>query len=459
MYAPSYGYVPGNVFNTSAIPSQSQTPLHQQNGHHQHQHQQQQQQQHSVFSSQQYGDPVAPPPLISYNSAGNTGTLAMVPNSGIAHIGSGNAVPSYQTPYSSSPYSGGIHTPSPSMAQNFTHGSNVLPNYGMNIASPRSQNQTSRLQPSLNSPTLTQHASRASPFASGQQNTSPNSGSIQTHLPTPQNYNQHFPSNLNAQQVKPAPAIKPQTTNFPPRLQNTTGQSTIALPVNHESDIREKERVTLLLNINRQLLLEVMRLQAAQQDIKDEQNNRPITDGVERAKGPISSRYHFECMRRLQANLAYLAARADRNKNHNILSHPQIMSAPTASPTTTQKKMLNITSPNLDVSIEDDEKRIIKGEDRSELIKAYYNKLQSLFPNVDPKKDSILNPIGRAAQIQKQNSVDSGAQQKAQGEIYRAKIMNPQHISHQQQMLYQQQYQPQQYQPQQYQQQQYHQPL
>ncbi len=44
----------------------------------------------------------------------------------------------------------------------------------------------------------------------------------------------------------------------------------MATPLSPGSEAREKERVTLLLEINRELLLEVMRLQAAQAESKKE---------------------------------------------------------------------------------------------------------------------------------------------------------------------------------------------
>jgi hypothetical protein len=47
----------------------------------------------------------------------------------------------------------------------------------------------------------------------------------------------------------------------------------MAAPLSPTSESREKERVTLLLEINRELLMEVMALQAAQAEAKKEESS------------------------------------------------------------------------------------------------------------------------------------------------------------------------------------------
>ncbi|KAI9772794.1 MAG: hypothetical protein M1839_002295 [Geoglossum umbratile] len=107
---------------------------------------------------------------------------------------------------------------------------------------------------------------------------------------------------------------------------------------------RERERVSLLLEINRELLQEVVNLQASgkagasgqtagqttsqEKETKDEKDS---TDG-QQAK-PVPDKAYVECMRRLQANLAYLAAMADRShKPGPIPTSPVIMIAPPEMP-------------------------------------------------------------------------------------------------------------------------------
>jgi len=59
-------------------------------------------------------------------------------------------------------------------------------------------------------------------------------------------------------QPSQAPVLTPQTPSFPPGSQ--TGGS-VAPPMSPGSEAREKQRVTLLLDINIQLLMEASRIQ------------------------------------------------------------------------------------------------------------------------------------------------------------------------------------------------------
>ncbi|RKF64920.1 putative glutamine repeat protein-1 protein [Golovinomyces cichoracearum] len=433
MYAPNFGYGSGNAFNTNAcLPPQVQVQAHTP-----HQQQQQQQQQHVIYSSQQYADQVPPQQPSLYGPVGNTSAMGMGSNSGMVHMGSGNAFPSYQTPYSRSPYSGGLSTPTTSVIPNFTPGSSAPSAYGMNVSSTSPQNQTPRLQPSSNSSTPTQYNSRASSFSNGQYRSTQNTPNVQSQFQTSQNHNQQLPAPINIQKTQPVIPLTPQAPNFPAGIQSTPGASAVTVPLSPDSEAREKERVTVLLNINKELILEVMDLQAAQQDIKDEASGGP-NGGFEKekARGSISSRYYFECMRRLQANLAYLAARADRNKpSSQIPTHPQVMFAPPISPRLSQNKISIATSPMSDCKREVEEKQSDVERERLETIKEYYRKLQALFPGIDPRKESFPNPMARTQQPQKQNAVDTNFQQKMQNDV-RLKMMKAQ--QNQQQYLHHQ---------------------
>lgn len=83
---------------------------------------------------------------------------------------------------------------------------------------------------------------------------------------------------------------------------------------------------------------------------------------------------HVRCMQRLQANLAYLAAIADRSHkpSSQIPSHPAIMVAPMLSSKTLMAPEVTHT-----------EKEEID-EANKENLKELYKQLQGLFPGVDP---------------------------------------------------------------------------
>ncbi|RPA92440.1 hypothetical protein L873DRAFT_1709977, partial [Choiromyces venosus 120613-1] len=83
----------------------------------------------------------------------------------------------------------------------------------------------------------------------------------------------------------------------------------------------DKSRVTLILQINTELLRETINLQANGKGTGGEENKTPD-------KG------YIECMRRLQCNLAYLAAIADRSHKpaSQIPPSPTILLAPPGMP-------------------------------------------------------------------------------------------------------------------------------
>merc|ERR1711977_736487 len=141
---------------------------------------------------------------------------------------------------------------------------------------------------------------------------------------------------------------------------------------------------TLLLEINKELLLEVMKIQAAQAaqvEAKKEESGLAATspeggDKEKTEKSKPTSRDYFECMRRLQANLAYLAAIADRSHkpDSQIPRHPATMTAP---PLTSKGGLAG--SPKQDSKKEesDDKKSGLKKpeeeENRAEILKEQYN--------------------------------------------------------------------------------------
>lgn len=132
-------------------------------------------------------------------------------------------------------------------------------------------------------------------------------------------------------------------------------QSSIQQPQSPQSVAREKARVSVLLEINSYLLQEVVSLQAQSKaggpptslpqqsptqeagagspasatDPSNPLNNSPI-DPTKPTGAKQPSQEYIECMRRLQANLAYLAAIADAKKKAagSIPATPAIMAPP-----------------------------------------------------------------------------------------------------------------------------------
>lgn len=70
--------------------------------------------------------------------------------------------------------------------------------------------------------------------------------------------------------------LTPQTPNFPPGSRNPENiGAAMATPLSPGSELREKDRVTVLLDINREMLIEVMRIMALQTELKSKQTEDP----------------------------------------------------------------------------------------------------------------------------------------------------------------------------------------
>jgi hypothetical protein len=164
---------------------------------------------------------------------------------------------------------------------------------------------------------------------SAAQNFTQNMASVSANSMLPaQQQQQQQPQQQQQQQQRPVQQPNQQQGSVP-----TAGQSPATAA-------REKARVSALLDINSILLQEVINLQAAgkaggppNQQASQDNNPSPTSDqATDGAKGPSQkpSLEYVECMRRLQANLAYLATIADRAKKSGGVAPtaPAIMTPP-----------------------------------------------------------------------------------------------------------------------------------
>lgn len=71
----------------------------------------------------------------------------------------------------------------------------------------------------------------------------------------------------------------PQTPNFPPGSQAAVAGQGLATPLSPGSEVREKERVTVLLLINSELLMESLRLQTLQAVEKEKETAAATAEG------------------------------------------------------------------------------------------------------------------------------------------------------------------------------------
>jgi hypothetical protein len=101
---------------------------------------------------------------------------------------------------------------------------------------------------------------------------------------TPQQNQGHSQPLGQAQQAQSQGQQTPQTPSFPSNSNASNSNMTLATPLSPGSESREKERVSLLLDINRELLMEVMRVQAVQAEGKKEAVDK--TEGDKPAEKP-----------------------------------------------------------------------------------------------------------------------------------------------------------------------------
>ncbi|PYH87662.1 hypothetical protein BO71DRAFT_169163 [Aspergillus ellipticus CBS 707.79] len=131
---------------------------------------------------------------------------------------------------------------------------------------------------------------------------------------------------MQQHQQRPVPQPNPLQNSAQPAAQSPA------------TTAREKARVSTLLDINSMLLQEVVNLQAAGKagapappaQPGQESNPSPGSDQTPDKPAQRSSPEYVECMRRLQANLGYLATVADRAKKSGGVAPtaPAIMTPP-----------------------------------------------------------------------------------------------------------------------------------
>jgi hypothetical protein len=188
--------------------------------------------------------------------------------------------------------------------------------------------------------------------------------------PTPQRQQSYPVSSSHQTQPQNMAAVSGPSNAFPNQMrtpsQNVQPQNISQSVPSPEAAAREKARVTVLLNINSALLQEVINLQAAGKagmpsnqpgsnqtsPTQDQSPSSPMStvdpskqnalnngrSGSDASKAAPSgtaskpSQEYIDCMRRLQANLAYLATVADRAKKTGT-SAPQGPAITTPPPT------------------------------------------------------------------------------------------------------------------------------
>ncbi|UKZ73704.1 hypothetical protein TrVFT333_001354 [Trichoderma virens FT-333] len=177
----------------------------------------------------------------------------------------------------------------------------------------------------------------------------------------------------------------PQTPTFSSNpAGGMAGPSTGTVPMSPTTEALEKERFALLLDINHELLYESIQIQTTLQELKKEFTavNGNIPD-----RKPSEEENHFQqdylhCMRRLQANLSYMAALADRKPEVKGPPCPAYLSAPPLN-LTLRPRGVPIGAENSTTPPDP----VVDREERNKSIMDLYRRLQAVFPTFDPKKE------------------------------------------------------------------------
>ncbi|KAI1074990.1 hypothetical protein F5B20DRAFT_421658 [Whalleya microplaca] len=427
MYAGNYAFP-----NNGAPPPAPQNPM--QPGHGQgppNQNPMYNPQQYPMVSQPGAGFPGAAPGMMP-----GAGPAGMMHNTGMPHMAAANGpMPNYQTPYTTSPYGAGIPSsvaPQMNVPPNYAMGGGMpMPGFPMHSGmNPQQQMMQQRMQqqphqphqphqqhqpnppPGMSTPTpqrtyqsqapqstptpshapppyQTQASTPQNVHGTPQQNQTPNNAQQQQHPPQPQPQSQPPPNN-NIQ--------TPQTPTFPTSIQGNgpNGTSSSSTPMSPGPDPRDKERVGLVLDINNELLVEAMQIQSTQQILKKERATTNGSDGAanESEKKPtkeedLLAQDYFHCMRRLQSNLQYLAALADKKGSVTAAPCPAYLKAP---PLNTSIKLRVAPGPDGSESKEPSNR-----DETARIVQDLYKKLQALYPGIDPNKEPTF-PIPPARQ-------------------------------------------------------------
>ncbi|KAK8118948.1 glutamine repeat protein-1 [Apiospora kogelbergensis] len=206
-----------------------------------------------------------------------------------------------------------------------------------------------------------------------------------SHQGTPQSQTPTNAQHPQPQQPPSATIQTPQTPTFPSNVHGAATNGTVSTPLSPGADSRDKERVSIILEINNELLVEAMHLQHTQSLLKKE-HTTPV-DGIpseadkkNKEEEELLAQDYLQCMRRLQTNLSYLAALADKKGALQAPPCPMYLKPP---PLHTKVKLRPMQNP-------DGAEAKPEASDRDETAKYMtdlYTKLQGLYPDIDPSKE------------------------------------------------------------------------
>jgi hypothetical protein len=141
----------------------------------------------------------------------------------------------------------------------------------------------------------------------------------------------------------------------------------------------------LLLDINHELLYESIQIQTTQQELKKELALEAVSaDRKPTDEENLLQQDYLHCMRRLQSNLSYMAALADRKPEVKVPPCPAYLSAPPLN-LSLKIRAQPLVAEGSDANVDAQTDRT----KRDQAIKDLYRRLQAEFPGFDPKKEPV----------------------------------------------------------------------
>ncbi|KAK4235277.1 hypothetical protein C8A03DRAFT_17954 [Achaetomium macrosporum] len=392
MYSVPYGYsnaAAGPIFNGAPPQGAHLQPAPSPN-----------QQQQMMYNTQQFpmaGQPGAFPAGPNPAMMGGAGPAGMMQNAAMPHMAA-NGQMTFQTPFTTSPYVGGIPSsaaPQPQLPANFMM-AGQMPSYQMSPGLPGQQPMMQRMM---------QQNAGAMPVSTPQRQFNPPQGTPTSSMPSQQQQQfstpqpQGTPQSQTPTTAQPPPAsasvATPQTPTFPTDhgQQQLSGTANASAPQSPASEARDRERFAVLLEINQELLYESIQLVNSRNELKKEQaaaeseGRKTDVDYAEEEK--LANLDYNQCMRRLQANLSYMYAVAER-KVKPAPTSPGYLTAP---PLNLQLK-IRLPPNNPDDPVEQPADPMADRAERDQILKNLYKKLQALYPGIDPRKEPVTQPAG-----------------------------------------------------------------
>ncbi|KAM0246868.1 hypothetical protein ACHAQJ_010071 [Trichoderma viride] len=212
----------------------------------------------------------------------------------------------------------------------------------------------------------------------------------QPQFSTPQPISQgQTPTNQHQQQMG---VSTPQTPTFSSNpVGGMASAPASAVPMSPATETLEKERFALLLDINHELLYESIQIQTTQQELKKEYAaiNGNIPDRKPTEEENLFQHDYLHCMRRLQGNLSYMAALADRKPDVKVPPCPPYLSPPPLN-LALKLRAIPIGAENSSLPIDP----VADREERNRSILDLYRRLQAVFSEFDPKKEPAYRMSG-----------------------------------------------------------------